>query len=184
MLMPSVNSLKMTGCCVYGCSNRYSTKGLKFHRIPKGSHPFQQNRRRLWLQALKRFDLDEDRTKNARVCSAHFISGEVSMDSRSPDFVPSVFLHTKRSKNLQAKLDRYNRKKRRDISRHITASNLCVPSKTLKPECSMVRCPVTSGKPDLRAHSRERSLVLLAKPPAKISQTHKHVKLTLMVVCV
>nr|XP_055046136.1 uncharacterized protein LOC129431992 isoform X3 [Misgurnus anguillicaudatus] len=144
MLMPSVNSLKMTGCCVYGCSNRYSTKGLKFHRIPKGSHPFQQNRRRLWLQALKRFDLDEDRTKNARVCSAHFISGEVSMDSRSPDFVPSVFLHTKRSKNLQAKLDRYNRKKRRDISRHITASNLCVPSKTLKPECSMVRCPDAS----------------------------------------
>ncbi|XP_065114066.1 uncharacterized protein [Paramisgurnus dabryanus] len=132
----------MTGCCVYGCTNRYSTKGLRFHRIPTGSHPFQKNRRRLWLQALKRVDND-DVKKNARVCSAHFISGEISMDSSSPDFVPSVFSYSKKSKNLQAKLDRYHRKKRRD-GRHLTLANLCVPSKTSIQEWSMVRCPDAS----------------------------------------
>ncbi|KAK0132476.1 hypothetical protein N1851_032654 [Merluccius polli] len=66
----------MSGCCVYGCTNRYSTSGLKFYRIPTGSRPFQSNRRRLWLQAIKRVDWNEDIIKNARVCSAHFISAE------------------------------------------------------------------------------------------------------------
>ncbi|XP_060755170.1 dnaJ homolog subfamily B member 1-like isoform X2 [Neoarius graeffei] len=60
----------MSGCCVYGCRNRCSTGGLKFYRIPKGSQPFQSNRRRLWLQAIKRVDRNEDRIKTARVCSA------------------------------------------------------------------------------------------------------------------
>ncbi|KAK1897606.1 Reticulocyte-binding protein 2 like a [Dissostichus eleginoides] len=75
----------MSGCCVYGCTNRYSTGGLKFYRIPRGPRPFQSNRRRLWLQAIKRVDWNEDIIKNARVCSAHFISGEASLDSSSPD---------------------------------------------------------------------------------------------------
>ncbi|KAI4822206.1 hypothetical protein KUCAC02_007765, partial [Chaenocephalus aceratus] len=35
------------------------------------------NRRRLWLQAIKRVDWNEDIIKNARVCSAHFISGTI-----------------------------------------------------------------------------------------------------------
>uniref|UniRef100_A0A8C6K907 DDE Tnp4 domain-containing protein n=1 Tax=Nothobranchius furzeri TaxID=105023 RepID=A0A8C6K907_NOTFU len=51
----------MSGCSVCGCQNRFSSSsGLKFYRIPKGAHPFQQNRRRLWL--------------------AHFISGKGSTD--------------------------------------------------------------------------------------------------------
>ncbi|KAK0152574.1 hypothetical protein N1851_005906 [Merluccius polli] len=62
-----------------------------------GSRPFQSNRRRLWLQATKRVDWNEDRIRNARVCSAHFISGEMSLDCSSPDFVPSVFTYTKQS---------------------------------------------------------------------------------------
>ncbi|XP_030002776.1 glutamic acid-rich protein-like [Sphaeramia orbicularis] len=32
--------------------------------------------------------------RNARLCSAHFISGKASMDHGSPDFVPSVFSYT------------------------------------------------------------------------------------------
>ena len=67
----------MSGCCVYGCTNCYSTGGLKFYRTPTGLRPFQSNWRRLWLQAIKRVDWIEDIIKNARVCSAHFISGKV-----------------------------------------------------------------------------------------------------------
>lgn len=66
----------MSGCCVYNCTNRYSTNGLKFYRIPTGSRPFQKKRQRLWLQAIKRVDWSKYMIKNAHVCSAHFISGK------------------------------------------------------------------------------------------------------------
>ncbi|CAL9699700.1 unnamed protein product [Knipowitschia caucasica] len=104
----------MSGCCVYGCSNRNTQPGLKFYRIPRGSRPFQSNRRRLWLQAIKREDWTEDTIKNARICGAHFISGEVSLDWQSPDFVPSVFVYTKQRQRPEAKMERYHRKRRRD----------------------------------------------------------------------
>ncbi|KAF3845921.1 hypothetical protein F7725_002999, partial [Dissostichus mawsoni] len=52
----------------------------------------------MWLQAIKRVDWNEDIIKNARVCSAHFISGEASLDSSSPDFVPSVFMYTNKAR--------------------------------------------------------------------------------------
>ncbi|XP_061591062.1 uncharacterized protein LOC133456583 isoform X1 [Cololabis saira] len=96
----------MSGCCVNGCTNRHSPGGLKFYRIPRGSRPFQSNRRRLWLQAIKREDWNEDVIKNARVCGAHFISGEASLEYDSPDFVPSVFVSTKQSQKPDAKMDR------------------------------------------------------------------------------
>ncbi|KAK0154184.1 hypothetical protein N1851_003730 [Merluccius polli] len=92
----------MSGCCVYGCTNRYSTSGLKFYRIPTGSRPFQSNRRRLWLQAIKRVDWNEDRIKNARVCSAHFISGTIGKGGEMRDLVlqqTNVFLLKLQNKN-------------------------------------------------------------------------------------
>ncbi|XP_060786596.1 uncharacterized protein LOC132892239 [Neoarius graeffei] len=125
----------MSGCCVNGCTNRYSTGGLKFHRIPKGSHPFQSNRRRLWLQAIKRVDWNEDRIKNARVCSAHFISGEMSLDSSSPDFVPSVFPDPKQSQNPGGKMDRKHKmdeasiKRQRECKRKWAPANYALKKK-------------------------------------------------------
>ncbi len=67
---------KMPTCCVVDCENRTSS-GVKFFRIPAGSHPFQKNRRHLWLQAIKRADWENATIKEARVCSAHFISGNL-----------------------------------------------------------------------------------------------------------
>ncbi|KAI7798912.1 hypothetical protein IRJ41_015969 [Triplophysa rosa] len=82
-------------CCAVGCQNRKSVNsGLKFYRIPSTCTPFNANRRRLWIQAIRRADWKEDQIKNARLCSSHFISGEVSMDFNSPDFVPSVFSYS------------------------------------------------------------------------------------------
>ncbi|XP_070695065.1 uncharacterized protein [Pempheris klunzingeri] len=83
----------MSACCVSGCKNRHSSSSkLKFYRIPSDYRPFQANRRRLWLRAIRQVNgSTEELRGNARVCSAHFISGEASMDHDSPDFVPSVF---------------------------------------------------------------------------------------------
>ncbi|KAL0962676.1 hypothetical protein UPYG_G00343860 [Umbra pygmaea] len=79
------------------------------------------------------------------------LRSEASLDSSSPDFVPSVFVYTTQCQNLKAKLERYHRKRRRD-DRPITAANLCVPSKTLKQECSMDHSP---AEDDIAVTKRE-----------------------------
>ncbi|XP_054601489.1 uncharacterized protein [Nothobranchius furzeri] len=81
----------MSGCCVYGCQNRFSSSsGLKLSRIPKGAHPFQQNRKRLWLQAVKRVDENwtENTIRHARVCSAHFISDTIVISDSEWEEIP------------------------------------------------------------------------------------------------
>ncbi|KAM4549886.1 uncharacterized protein V3H82_019089 isoform 1-T1 [Fundulus diaphanus] len=132
----------MSGCCVNGCTNRYSRDGFKFYRIPRGNRPFQSNRRRLWLQAINREDWTEDVIKNARICGAHFISGEASLDWQSPDFVPSVFVNTKNSQSRGAHVERYNRKKRRDdnIDEPPDQPNSCETPEQ-QDESSMEQCP-------------------------------------------
>ena len=70
----------MPSCCVVGCQNR-TKDGVKLFGLPAGSHPFQRNRRRLWLQAIKRVWDESSVKKDVRVCSAHFISGKVKLSS-------------------------------------------------------------------------------------------------------
>ncbi|XP_026189533.1 uncharacterized protein LOC113146323 isoform X2 [Mastacembelus armatus] len=106
----------MSACCLSGCKNRHSsTTKLKFYRIPSGYRPFQANRRRLWLQAIQAVNGSTDGLGgNARVCSAHFISGEASMDHDSPDFVPSVFTCSKPGPKPRRKVKGfYSRRRRR-----------------------------------------------------------------------
>ncbi|KAI4832847.1 hypothetical protein KUCAC02_015791, partial [Chaenocephalus aceratus] len=64
---------------------------------------------------------------------------EASLDSSSPDFVPSVFMYTKQN----AKMDRYHRKRRRAD----TAPNQRVNSETPEQECSMDHCPAEEDIP-------------------------------------
>ncbi|XP_037627586.1 uncharacterized protein LOC119489349 [Sebastes umbrosus] len=85
-------------CCAVNCSNRTSD-GWKMFNIPRGKHPFQQRRRKLWLEAVNRPDWGSGGSCRAEsLCSAHFISGEPSMDCDSPDFVPSIFNHNMQKK--------------------------------------------------------------------------------------
>ncbi|CDQ79748.1 unnamed protein product [Oncorhynchus mykiss] len=89
----------MRNCCAVNCANR-AGQGWRFFTIPRGSHPFQKNRRRLWLQAIKRVDWGPDGLRgDYSLCGAHFISGEPSMDYDSPDFVPSIFPQGKQTRN-------------------------------------------------------------------------------------
>ncbi|XP_056157857.1 C-terminal-binding protein 1 isoform X1 [Lampris incognitus] len=107
-------------CCAINCTNRQKD-GWKMFNIPNGSHAFARNRRKLWIQAIKRADWDPDGPKgNESLCSAHFVSGEPSMDYDSPDFVPSIFSHS--SGDSTGKVARYERKRRWDEAKAAVAS--------------------------------------------------------------
>ncbi|XP_035502015.2 zinc finger protein 271-like [Scophthalmus maximus] len=114
----------MSACCVSACKNRLSPAGkLKFYRIPSGHRPVQANRRRLWLRALQQANGGEVRG-NVRVCGAHFITGEASMDRDSPDFVPSIFtsreLSSQKKERKRSFIQRfYSRRRRRQHRRKV-----------------------------------------------------------------
>ncbi|CAI5648234.1 fez family zinc finger protein 1 [Oreochromis niloticus] len=100
----------MIVCCVSGCKKRYiRSKKLKFYKIPSRGH-----RRRLWLRAIQEANGSTARlTENDRVCGAHFISGEASMERDKPDFVPSVFTCTQKNQSPKKKVKWfYGRRKR------------------------------------------------------------------------
>ncbi|XP_042566525.1 zinc finger MYM-type protein 4 isoform X3 [Clupea harengus] len=158
-------------CCVVGCQNRSTKiKGLHFYRIPSGKRPFNANRRRLWLQAIKRVDWTEDIIKNARICGAHFISGEASLNYESPDFVPSVFEYSKSSQRPEAKLERFQRNKQR------SKRSVKPPSPLTAEPCpglsNMVkRCAYGTCKSDTRYPERlEGGVVFIAFPKPKTQE--------------
>ena len=61
-------------CCAVGCTNRKSKQPyLTFYRLPGRNKP---EKRLKWIQAIKKEQWSEEEINNARVCSAHFISGK------------------------------------------------------------------------------------------------------------
>lgn len=70
-------------CCVVNCGSRSNRDKLLFYPIPKilaFKHKVELNelsafRREQWLNAIRRADFTENKIKNARVCSKHFITG-------------------------------------------------------------------------------------------------------------
>ena len=79
----------MTICCVFGCTNRSDRNkkqkaakvAVSFFRLPKvvthideETNNYSVERRKRWINAIKREDLDSGGT-HYRVCSDHFISG-------------------------------------------------------------------------------------------------------------
>jgi len=63
-----------SACCAVGCTNRKSgDTNLLFYRIPSKKNP---ERRLQWINAVGRKDWSEEKINNARLCSAHFISGK------------------------------------------------------------------------------------------------------------
>ena len=101
-------------CCAVGCTNRF-TKGssIHFYRFPD-----DPARRVRWISAVNRKDWAPN--EHSWICSEHFISGEKSNDSLSPDYVPSTFKHLPSPlKRKRARgMERYERlsltKKRKD----------------------------------------------------------------------
>ena len=80
----------MPACYAYNCTNgshKPSCKGIRYFRIPSSQR--EQERRRLWIAALRR--KGEPYTA-ARVCSDHFVSGELFVSRVAFDRVlPKAF---------------------------------------------------------------------------------------------
>ena len=86
-------------CCAPGCENRWSKgSSLSFYRFP-----VDPARRAEWVAAVRREKWEP--TEHLWLCSAHFVSGSKSNDRLSPDYVPSVFSHTKSPRKRKAERD-------------------------------------------------------------------------------
>ena len=76
-------------CCAVGCTNHYS-KGTQIHFY---RFPADTQKRALWVAAVRRKNWTP--TENSWLCSTHFIHGKKDDDPLSPDYVLTVFAHTK-----------------------------------------------------------------------------------------
>ena len=73
-------------CAIVGCSNRIGRdKGKSFFLLPKiithqgkDARSYSKERRTMWPSQISRADLTEEKMKNTRVCSDHFVSSEKS----------------------------------------------------------------------------------------------------------
>ncbi|KAL7852012.1 hypothetical protein SRHO_G00177970 [Serrasalmus rhombeus] len=75
-------------CCAVNCTNRNPDCWRMFN-IPRGSHLFAKNHRRLWLQAIRRADWGpEGPNSSASLCSTHFVSGEQARGDGGKENLP------------------------------------------------------------------------------------------------
>ena len=73
-------------CAVVGCGNRSDReKEISFYRLPavifhqgEKTRELSQKRRDVWLTRIHREDLGREKYPYTRVCSLHFISGNLS----------------------------------------------------------------------------------------------------------
>ena len=76
-------------CCAVGCSNVFRKgSGIQFYRFP-----VDLERRNQWTAAVNRQNWSP--TEYTWICSEHFISGVKSNNPLAPNYVPSLFQHTK-----------------------------------------------------------------------------------------
>ncbi|XP_057310068.1 uncharacterized protein LOC130648066 [Hydractinia symbiolongicarpus] len=105
-------------CCAIQCENRRdgSNKELSFYRFPTNKTEKTKKRRKRWIAALRRKNWPESEIQvdNARICSAHFVTGKKSDDPQHIDYIPSVFSFKPAVKRKSLHdLDRYERLKKR-----------------------------------------------------------------------
>ena len=66
-------------CCACGCSNKRTENcQLIFYRIPFGTDKESLELRHKWVSAIRRENWSEKQIDNARICSAHLITGKCS----------------------------------------------------------------------------------------------------------
>ena len=61
-------------CSAFGCTNRRSSTSLQFYRIPSGKQYPERGIK--WVTAMRREKWPAEKINNARMCSAHFVTGK------------------------------------------------------------------------------------------------------------
>ena len=93
-----------SSCCAIGCANRYNKgKEIRLYLFPR-----DEERLAKWIKAIRRKNWQPN--QHSRICSSHFISGRPSYEESNPDYVPSIFVYSKRSKqDSLSSIARYKR---------------------------------------------------------------------------
>ncbi|CAN7988422.1 unnamed protein product, partial [Ixodes hexagonus] len=106
-------------CCVCECHNSYAnTAGklpvVQFYRFP--GKPYEAERRRKWVAAVRRATADGDSGEpangQARICSAHFVGNKKNSIAQHPAYIPTIFPSSyKATSNVttETQLQRYQR---------------------------------------------------------------------------
>ena len=93
-------------CCAVGCSNVYRKgSGIHFYRFP-----VDLERRNKWIAAVNRQNWNP--TEYTWICSEHFVSQAKSNNPLAPNYVPSLFKHTKSpvKRRLEARGGEFSRR--------------------------------------------------------------------------
>nr|XP_029709477.1 uncharacterized protein LOC115255492 [Aedes albopictus] len=79
------------GCCIGNCDSKYSDGKFSFHQIPTGTTNLQIQRRKLWISAISRTDINY---RHAKVCSKHFETGKPAAynETDKVNWIPTLFL--------------------------------------------------------------------------------------------
>ena len=102
----TILSINAENCCAIHCSNVYRKgSGIQFYRFP-----VDEQRRRLWIAAVKRKDWCP--TEYMWICSEHFINRVKSNNPLASNYVPTIFQFTKSpiKRNLEAKSETFERR--------------------------------------------------------------------------
>ena len=93
----------VNSCCAVVCTNHY-TKGslIHFYRFPADTQ-----KRALWVADVRCQSWTPK--ENLWLCSTHFIHGKKEDNPLPPDYVPTVFAHTKSpmKRKLMRDMDRF-----------------------------------------------------------------------------
>ncbi|XP_049528160.1 uncharacterized protein LOC125947454 [Dermacentor silvarum] len=105
---------------------------ISFYVFP--SKPYEQERRRRWIQAVRRADEDGQPWQpgpNSRICSRHFVGNKMSNIMHHPAYVPTIFpseYHRQAPSDASAPSERYERWAARHRSSADFSVGACQPT--------------------------------------------------------
>uniref|UniRef100_A0A0A9X794 THAP domain-containing protein 11 n=1 Tax=Lygus hesperus TaxID=30085 RepID=A0A0A9X794_LYGHE len=100
-------------CCVPGCGNMYTNSNVTLYSFP--GKPYELERKYRWVQAVNRLNADGslwEPSKYSKICSHHFVGGQMSNIADHPAYVPSIFPKTSRKRRREKKTSKGAPKKR------------------------------------------------------------------------
>lgn len=113
----------MPACSIVGCTNNSTKEECKKNGVHFFSFPTRDpEQRELWISAVKRLTKEgqtwRPKSKNDKICSEHFVSGQWSRTRGHPSYVPSIKLgHNEKKGKTDKDLARFQRHQKRQLEK-------------------------------------------------------------------